>query len=242
MPKSLKKIHEQININGIEIELIRSKRRSLSLEVGNQGIKIRAPMRISTAVIIEFVNSKHQWLQQRLDERPAPLEKIELVSGAQLSLYGNPIVLNVLENKRGSARLEDDQLLLPVSSGSRPSNERIRNKLIQFYKSTAISQLQKSIEEYAPKMSVEISKPAAVKVREYKRRWGSCDSDGNLSFNWRIIMAPSQVLDYVVIHELAHHHEFNHSKRFWNHVEQQMPDWKDKHDWLQNNGSLLYRF
>lgn len=242
MPKSLKSKTEQINVGDIEIDLIRSRRRSLSLEVGNQGVKVRAPLRLSKSIIIEFINSRQHWLKQRLEERPAPLEKIELVNGAELPLYGKPITLRVLENQRGTAQLENNVLRLPVSQGSRTLKERTQNKLIQFYKKTALAQLEQCISTYALPMGVDITESTTIKVREYKRRWGSCDSQGNLSFNWRIIMAPSTVLDYVVIHELAHHHEFNHSKRFWNHVERQMPDWKEKHDWLQHNGCLLYQF
>ena len=81
-----------------------------------------------------------------------------------------------------------------------------------------------------------------IKVRDYKRRWGSCDQRGDLSFNWRIIMAPERVMDYVVVHELAHLQEFNHSRRFWNIVEQEMSDWREQQRWLSDNGSLLYRF
>jgi len=242
MPKPLKNKYKVLNINGIDIELIRSKRRTLSLEVANEGIKVRSPLRMPESVIIDFIDSKQNWLKQRLAERPAPLENISLIDGAELMLQGTPITLKVLENQRGKARIERQQLQLPVSNGSRSLKERTRSKLIQYYKQTALAQLQYSIAQHAPRMDVDITDPTPVKVREYKRRWGSCDAKGNLSFNWRIIMAPSEVLNYVVIHELAHCHEFNHSKRFWQHVAQQMPDWKEKHNWLQNNGSLLYRF
>jgi len=84
-------------------------------------------------------------------------------------------------------------------------------------------------------------KTPKIKVRDYKRRWGSCDHRGDLSFNWRIVMAPSNVIDYVVIHEIAHLKEFNHSVKFWRIVEQQMPDWKDQQQWLKTNGAVLYR-
>ena len=110
------------------------------------------------------------------------------------------------------------------------------------YKKQALKEIESRISYFAPIMGVSRPKNDKLRIREYKRRWGSCDSKGDLSFNWRIIMAPPEALDYVVIHELAHCHEFNHSKRFWALVAEQMPDWKKQHDWLQINGGLLYQF
>ena len=80
-----------------------------------------------------------------------------------------------------------------------------------------------------------------IKVREYKRRWGSCDAKANLSFNWRIMMAPEAVIDYVVVHEMAHIIEFNHSKQFWAIVSEIMPQWQDQKEWLNVNGASLYQ-
>ena len=232
---------ETLNVNGLTIELIRSRRKSLSLEVGSEGIKARAPLRMRRGLILEFIESRSNWLKSKQLERPAPLTKIELSNGAEL-LYKNAIItLNIKENVRGKASLCGSKLTLPVIKSTLPISETIKSKLIRWYKTAANNELEQRVHYYAPLMDVERPAKEELNVREYKRRWGSCDHKGKLSFNWRIIMAPQRVLDYVVIHELAHCHEFNHSKRFWRLVEKQMPDWKDHHDWLQKNGFLLYR-
>ena len=236
------KCSEQINVNGIDIELIRSRRKSLSLEVGRQGIKARAPLRMSKKMVLTFIHSKQQWLDKQINNRPAPIKEKQLISGASLLFKSEPLKLNVIENQRGKAFIENDQLYLPVVKSNRPLESTIKTKLITWYKQQALEILEQRIAFYAPLMSVERTNKQKVKVREYKRRWGSCDHQGSLSFNWRIIMAPNEVVDYVVIHELAHCHEFNHSKRFWNIVAGQMSDWKEKQNWLHINGGLLYEF
>lgn len=82
---------------------------------------------------------------------------------------------------------------------------------------------------------------ARVTVRDQRTRWASCSREGNLSFNWRLTLAPPEVLDYVVVHELAHRLEMNHSRRFWVHVEKQFPDHRVHRRWLRKNGEALYR-
>ncbi len=79
-----------------------------------------------------------------------------------------------------------------------------------------------------------------ISIREQKTRWGSCSSEGNLNYNWRLIFAPEDVLDYVVVHELAHRKEMNHSKAFYAVVASALPDYKKPQDWLRKNGSTLW--
>lgn len=91
---------------------------------------------------------------------------------------------------------------------------------------------------WAPLLGVTFGR---VSVRDQRSRWASCSREGNLSFNWRLTLAPFETLDYVVIHELAHRLEMNHSRRFWAHVEKHCPDHKVHRKWLRKNGEALYR-
>jgi predicted metal-dependent hydrolase len=95
------------------------------------------------------------------------------------------------------------------------------------------------IDEEAPVIGVE---PARVQFRDQRSRWGSCSTRGTLSFNWRLVLAPFDVLDYVVVHELCHLREPNHSSRFWKLVEQRRPDWRAQRDWLHEHGPELLAF
>ncbi len=89
---------------------------------------------------------------------------------------------------------------------------------------------------YAQKMGIIYGK---ITIRDQKTRWGSCSAKGNLNYNWRLILAPEEVLDYVVVHELAHRREMNHSDRFWSLVEEVLPDYKRRRSWLKKNGDML---
>jgi len=95
------------------------------------------------------------------------------------------------------------------------------------------------IEEEAPEIGVQ---PARIQIRDQRSRWGSCSTRGTLSFNWRLVLAPFDVLDYVVVHELCHLREANHSRRFWRLVEQRRPDWRIHRDWLHEHGPELLAF
>jgi hypothetical protein len=95
------------------------------------------------------------------------------------------------------------------------------------------------IEEEAPELGVT---PARIQIRDQRSRWGSCSTRGTLSFNWRLVLAPLDVLDYVVVHELCHLREPNHSRRFWKLVETRRPEWRVQRDWLHEHGPELLAF
>jgi predicted metal-dependent hydrolase len=95
------------------------------------------------------------------------------------------------------------------------------------------------VEEEAPLLGVE---PKRIQIRDQRSRWGSCSTRGTLSFNWRLVLAPFEVLDYVVVHELCHLREPNHSRRFWRLVEERRPDWRAHRDWLHEHGPELLAF
>jgi predicted metal-dependent hydrolase len=95
------------------------------------------------------------------------------------------------------------------------------------------------VDEEAPAIGVS---PARIQIRDQRSRWGSCSTRGTLSFNWRLVLAPFDVLDYVVVHELCHLREPNHSSRFWRLVERHRPDWRTQRDWLHTHGPELLAF
>jgi predicted metal-dependent hydrolase len=95
------------------------------------------------------------------------------------------------------------------------------------------------VEDEAPYIGVT---PKRIQIRDQRSRWGSCSTRGTLSFNWRLVLAPFDVLDYVVVHELCHLREPNHSRRFWRLVEQRRPEWRAQRDWLHEHGPELLAF
>ncbi|MDH5766171.1 MAG: M48 family metallopeptidase, partial [Gammaproteobacteria bacterium] len=112
----------------------------------------------------------------------------------------------------------------------------VRKKLIQWYRTNAELQLKDKVEHYAKIIGV---KPRSVTVKVYKARWGSCSIEGEIAFNWKLIVAPHRIVDYVVVHELCHMHQHNHSSRFWACVEQVLPDYRERRQWLKDNQRYL---
>lgn len=117
-----------------------------------------------------------------------------------------------------------------------PLSETQERALTKRYREAAKEYIPKRVTFYQNQMDVQFEK---IVIREQKTRWGSCSSRGTLSFNWRLMLAPPAVLDYVVVHELAHLIEMNHSKAFWSIVEEIMPDYRMHQKWLKENGMKL---
>ena len=109
----------------------------------------------------------------------------------------------------------------------------------RLYRDKAREIFEQKVSYYAQKMGVSYGR---IAIRDQKTRWGSCSGEGNLNFNWRLIFAPAGVLDYVVVHELAHRKEMNHSPRFWRVVEDTMPEYRKYQKWLKENGRGLHRY
>ena len=180
------------------IRIIRSDRRTLSLQVRRDGeVLVRAPRRASLAEIESFVRKNAGWLQKH----------IELVEKERKAAAASPVEPLSMEEIR---KLADEALRV------------IPNR----------------VAHYAPLVGVRYGR---ITIRNQRTRWGSCSSKGNLNFNCLLMLAPPEVLDYVVVHELCHRKEMNHSPRFWAEVERVIPSYKTYEKWLKTEGSHLMR-
>ena len=112
----------------------------------------------------------------------------------------------------------------------------LRNQVEYIIRNFSYDFLYTKTQYFSKIMSVE---PLSVRVKNYKSRWGSCSAKGDISYNWKIIFAPSKIIDYLIIHELSHLVFFNHSKRFWLKVEEYQPDFKENRKWLKDNSYKL---
>ena len=128
--------------------------------------------------------------------------------------------------------MEEDTGILYIPLTASPDT------LINWYKKQALPVITDLVEEYARLMGLE-GKYSSVKLSIAKSKWGSCSYDNKLLFSWRLIMCPTEVIEYVVVHELAHIIEKNHSKAFWNEVKKVLPDYKEHRKWLKDNSGLM---
>ncbi|MCR5769956.1 MAG: M48 family metallopeptidase [Butyrivibrio sp.] len=176
------------------INIIRSNRKTLSLEIKNAGeLIVRAPSRLSEKRIYKFIAEKEDWIQKHL--QIAALRQESEENSENLSEWDIKVLT------------KEAQRVIPILT-----------------------------RQYAGKMNVTYGK---ITIRHQKTRWGSCSSTGNLSFNCMLMKTPRPIQEYVVVHELAHRVEMNHSERFWKVVEKYMPDYRERRKWLKENGSHL---
>lgn len=211
-------------------EFIRARRRTISIQVRPNGkVVVRAPLRVAEKVIRTFVESKADWIARKQAEaaRHAPVTARQFRDGEHFPLLGREIPLQVTPGQRATLSLTDDIFVL--TTGALPKATQIFEK---WYKTYAAQVLTERVRWYAAQHQFT---PGRIRITSAQTRWGSCSSNGTLSFTWRLVMAPLPVIDYVVIHELVHLKVKNHSKTFWDAVATLMPDYKSHMAWLKAN-------
>jgi hypothetical protein len=148
-------------------------------------------------------------------------------------LAGQPVPVIHDPAGRASATLRDGHLVVGGAQADAAA------AIERWYRREARHRLELTAQREAPRLDVRFQ---ALSVRDQRTRWGSCSHNGRLSFSWRLVLAPSPVLDYVVVHELCHVREFNHSPSFWRLVESVRPDWRDAAGWLREHGHELHGY
>jgi len=202
-------------------------------------ILVDSPVGLSENYIKEKVKSKGKWIIKKLlafkETGYLPSGK-EFKDGENFLYLGKNYLFNVILDTsivRPEIRLSEDKI-----SVISPSKDyaTLRTAMEKWYKKEAEKNVLKRIEYYKSQLRVN---PGEIKIKEQKRRWGSCTSKGSIYFNWRIIMAPIAVFDYILVHEMSHLIHANHSPRFWKLVESIIPNYKDRKKWLKDYGVRL---
>ncbi len=213
-------------------EVRRTNRKTIAIQITEEGkLIVKAPLDASDEVIRRVVLKNRKWIESKLKEvlsRPRAGKK-EFVNGESFLYLGRPYKLHIVENQEEPLRFENGFYL------SKKFLHCAREVFIAWYKEAALEKISQRVEFYAKMAGLKYGR---IRITDAQRRWGSC-SGNNLNFSWRLIMAPLSAIDYVVVHELAHIEEKNHSKRFWRKVQSLMPDYEKYHQWFKENGHLL---
>ena len=223
--------------NNIAINVHRTDRlKTVSIEVSKGTVKISVPKNFEQTKIDRILKSKSRWIKNKLfiQSKIVPFRKKEYVSGEDFGYLGRHYRLKVLIGKKYITELKDGYLKVTVKDKS--NMQKIKRLIQKWY-------LEKS-ELYLNKMTLDLSKELnvdfrSVKVRNYNSRWGSCSSTGKIFYNWRLIMAPVKIIKYVVLHELVHLKEHNHSTRFWKLLKSYYSDLDYAKQWLVYNSHTL---
>ena len=229
-------------IYGLRVEVLRSKRKTSVLYIVGDELQIRVPNRVRDRKIVEILETKERWIRNKVIQlqNQRITNKREFISGESFSLFGRNLYLKVLEGGKVGTQLIDDYLITTVRTSEIGDlrKSRIKTYLEKWYIHEAYQKLEEKVMRYSKIIRVS---PREIKVRNYKTRWGSCDNKGRLTFNFHLIKAPHEIVDYVVIHELCHMIQPNHSKFFWNEVARFDPSFKNHKKWLKLNGADLMR-
>jgi len=217
-----------------EYEIKYSNRKTVNISVErDRSVIVRVPEGLSKEKIKSIVQSKENWINDKIKHEqkyPVKLEPKEFVSGETLMYLGKNYQLSVV-----------DKIIEGVEFNQRflisKSNQKNANKLLKdWYMKRAQLKIEQRVKLFAQHLGVSFNN---IKISDMKFRWGSCTPNNNIIFNWRLIKAPLYVLDYLIVHELAHLLEPNHTPKFWNIVSIQVPQYMKAKKWLKEKGYLL---
>ena len=205
----------------IEISKIEwSNRKSLAVSISANGeIIVKAPVGCPMTIIEKFLDDKKSWIESKLDKFSAKHEKFaDIINYKKLLILGNSY-FGYSSEKFKKIKLEEDRILIPKTI----TPDKLHKKITKWYHSYADDFLLPRTTKIADMIGL---KPTSIKCTGSRGRWGACNSNGELFLNWRCIMLPPELIDYVIVHELSHLLELNHSPKFWAVVEKVLPDYK----------------
>jgi predicted metal-dependent hydrolase len=215
-------------------QIIRTKRRTIALIIDRDArLIVRAPLRATRTQIESLVEQKAGWIlskQELVRTTSARFTPKEYRNGEEFYYLGKTYRLAIVENTNPSIHLGDQFYL---SRSMLPRAERV---FTGWYTIQAKRVISERVQLYASRLGYEYRQ---IRITNARTRWGSCSPRGSLNFSWRLVMAPMPAIDYVVVHELAHLNEKNHSRRFWAKVEAILPEYAQQVRWLKINGYKL---
>lgn len=218
----------------IDYRITRSARRKmLEIIVDRDGsVQVQAPAAMPDDEIAAVVQAKRVWIYKALAEwrdlNAAQTDR-DYVNGQSFLYLGAHYRLQIVDEAPAPLSLKNGYFLL-----RRDKLADARNQFKAFYRQKGQERIPERLRRYQPMLGVEVP---GIRVMELGHRWGSCSADGTLNFHWRAMLLPLRVLDYIIVHELAHRIESTHSRHFWDVVERALPDYERAVGWLRQHGA-----
>lgn len=222
----------------IEYTLVEDTRgRRLKLSVNRKGnVVVKVPRHTPQLVINRFINQNLDWIIKQ----QAAVSNAKVLPEDQVLLFGKMYQLTVVSEpgRRSGCVVDGESLVInTLHEGAMVKDKKVQLMLERFLRTTASHYILQRVPQWAEKMDITYGK---IQLRQQRSRWGSCSSTGTLNFNWRLVHAPPSVVDYVIIHELAHRREMNHSSRFWQLVAKYDPAHQQHRGWLKREGRWVF--
>ena len=219
-----------------EYEITRSKRKSVAIYVRNGRAEVRAPLRVSKKRIEGFIYQKVDWISKQLKEQQRKAaETFALTDGAEILYLGEPVRICLTADTIDGVVLRDRTLHIPGSD--------LLNRSEDYFYTWLEQQARDYITPRAESLALELGlahRLQRVRFRKTKSQWGHCSSKGVVQYNWLIMLAPPQCVDYLIAHEICHLEHMNHSKIYWALVESVCPHYRESRRWIKANEHRLF--
>lgn len=217
----------------MSFEIVYKKRESLGITIDVYGnIQVQVPRGTTDERVFQLIEEKWDWIQQKSKEMKDRLlgEKVKIYDHDEIFLYlGGEYPIKVSQDIniiQDYVVFEGDRLKIYVKQ---LEDAKIKQALKRFYYQECKKLVERSIRSYQKDFK---TKPRSIRISDNNSNWGTCDSRQQLTFNWKLAMAPQQVIDYVVVHEMCHMVHLNHDRSFWRLVGKILPDYKEQENWL----------
>lgn len=217
----------------IEYTIIKKKMKNIRMSVDRDGeLRVSAPISTKIDIIESVIRREENWIISKIEEIKGNNSENDIFEKREISIRGRNYYV-IFEIGKNNVKIEKDTVIIT----SRENDKiYIRTVMEKWFREYAREIFYERVRKYS-KITGKV--PENVLIKDQKRAWGSCSTLGNLNLNWRLILAPDEIIDYVVIHELCHMIHMNHSKEYWDLVEKIVPDYKLKRNWLKINGRKL---
>lgn len=221
------------------------RKKTVALQIQpNSTVVVLSPNFLDKDKINEIVQKRARWIiqkQEKIKKINAEVPKKEFVSGESFPYLGREYRLKVIKSKDDKycfCKLMSGRFYVEINNrfSGKAASQIVKEKLLEWYIEHAKEKINERVQRYSKLIGVI---PQKIIIRNQEKRWGSCSHSGVLRFNWKVIMAPISVLDYVLVHEICHLVLKNHSDEFWNKLSSIVPDYKKKRQWLKENSFLL---
>lgn len=247
MANNRKKEMQVVELNGMAMDYelrISARTKHIRCSVTAEGsLVVSVPDHFPLKRLEEVIKGKQDWILnhvQKAKDRSERLPEREFVSGKILPCLGRNYVLEIEENQSDQISVWLDKTVLRMSVPAFLAGDAGKREIVKILELWYAREARKVI----PQRVAEINKGFGfaynrIAIRNQRTRWGSCSQSKNLNFNWRLLLAPPEILDYVIVHELAHLQELNHSRHFWRLVESRCSYFREARKWLKENGHAL---
>jgi len=229
---------QHIKGDGFTVTIIKSARRkTIALKIKDGEAFIHMPTGVPTTLARNFVDEKSGWIKQKLAQQAKRVTETKTFTDGDTFYYlGQSYTLSLINENRAVSVNKTNADIQVLGRLKRLSTTAIRAAIINWYKLQADNYLSSRTKQLSEKIGLS---PTSITVKTYKARWGSCSINAEIQFNWKLMLAPPAIIDYVIIHELCHIKQHNHSPAFWRLVERYYPDFKAARLWLKKHGHSL---